>query len=126
MGGGITHADLLAVQAAITNTLSRDNDRIERSITAKIDEVKVDVAELKQKQDVQNGRVNRHEAQLAAVTARLDERSRQASRGLFHSLTRKQKAAIWTMAVAASGSLLDGLRHVALFVFALATKGVHP
>jgi chromosome segregation ATPase len=116
----IKHTDLLAVQAAITQTVLRDNDRLERNITDRIDELKGSVAQLKQKQDTQNGRVNRHEAQLAVIDARMEERSR----GLFKSLSRKQKAALWTMAVAASGSLLDGLRHVVLFLFAAFTKGL--
>jgi hypothetical protein len=113
----ISHADLLAVQAAITSIVRGDNDRIASHITARIDE-------LKQKQDLQNGRVNRHEGQLAAIDARLDEREKLAARGLFRSLTRKQKAVVWSMAVAASGSLMDGIRHAVLFVWALIAKGL--
>jgi len=120
--GEIRHTDLLAVQSAITQTVLRDNDRLERNITSRIDELKGDVGELKTKQDLQNGRVNRHEAQLAAIHARLDERTR----GFFRALNKKQKAALGTavLAIANSGTLLDWLRHLAMALFSLVVKGL--
>ena len=109
----ITTADLLATQAAITNTV-RHEVRQARS------EFREKLGEIKRIQDAQDARGDRHARELA----RLEERTQHTSRGLWVGLTTKQKTALWSAAIGAGGVVIDGLRHIVVALLTL--KGVHP
>lgn len=112
---GITHADLLAVQEAVTKTVRHEVGQAR-------EEFKQKFAELRELHDERKLEVERQGREIA----RLDERTKLTSRGLFGSLSTKQKAAVWSAAIAGAGVVLDGLRHVAVMVFTLWAKGVRP
>lgn len=111
----ITHADLLAVQGAVTSTVRHEVGQARKEFREKF-------AELRGLHDEQQTEVDRQGRELV----RLDERSRIASRGLLAGLSRKQKTALWSAGVAGAGVIFDGLRHVVGLIFALWAKGVQP
>jgi hypothetical protein len=139
MGDITTH--LLELQKAITENMRYEVSRAERVITERINE-------LKEKQDIQNGRVNRHETLLATyagdqrdqdgridhitrdqehfrvLIAKLDERTKGSLRGFLNSLSVRQKAALTTIATAFMGALAErGWQFGKWLVAALARGG---
>jgi chromosome segregation ATPase len=106
-----------------------DIERAEKGLYRRIDE-------LKERQDTQNGRVNRHEAQFAAIQvvhsshgerltaidqkltataetiARIDGRTQHTRFGL--RLTARQRAAVWTGLVTVGGILVEMLHQLSV------------
>jgi hypothetical protein len=102
MADGIKLADLLALQTAINDNTRREVSRAEEAIGARLNDVK---------------------DTLHAHGRRLDALERGRS---ILTLSRKQKTAIWSLALAMCGALLDGVRHLGGWLFAMWAKGVHP
>jgi hypothetical protein len=116
---GITTADLFRVQEAITGTVRYEVGQARDEFRTGLDEVKA----------AQRAQGVRSDDQ-ARELARLEERTRAsvttAGRAIVGALTGKQKAALWSAAIAAAGVVADGLRHVATLLMTLYAKGVHP
>lgn len=101
----ITHADLIAMQTAITDTVRHEVGRAEKGINARIDEMKETQTE--------------HGRRLGA----LEERTKTS--GLL-DLTPRQKKLLWTGAAAAGAAVLESLRHLFGWVLPwLAKAGQH-
>jgi len=113
--GDITYADLQRMQSAVTDTVRYEVGQARTEFREKF-------AELKDLHEAQDARVDRHEQAIA----RLDERLKLSARGLLVGLTKKQKAALWTIAGGAAGVVFDGIRHLAVMVFTIWAKGVRP
>lgn len=110
----ITTADLLKVQENITGTVRYEVGQARVEFRERIDE-------LKEVQKTQDQRADEHARELA----RLDERTK-VGRGLLSALSPKQKAALWSAAIAVGGVVVDGVRHAVVFLLTLYAKGVHP
>jgi hypothetical protein len=101
-------ADLLKLQQTVTKTVQHEVREARKEFRAEFAGLRGEVTDLR------------------SAHIRLDERSKLTPRGLFSSLSNKQKAAVWSAAIAGGGVVLDGLRHVVAMLFALWVKGVHP
>lgn len=101
----ITHADLIAVQTAITDTVRYEVTRAETGINTRIED-------LKKTQET-------HSTRLQA----LEERTKPS--GLL-DLTPRQKKLLWTAALGAGGACLEGLRRLFAWVPSLFVNGVTP
>lgn len=111
----ITTADLLRVQEAIATTVRHEVGLAREDFREKFEEL--------------NGRYDGHQTILerqGRELARLDERTKLSSRGLFASLSKKQKAALGTLAVAAGGVVLDGVRHLGALILTALQHGARP
>jgi hypothetical protein len=108
----ITTADLLQMQQVITGTVRHE-------IGQAREEFRTQIGELKAWKTDQDARTDRHERELA----RLKHRTAGAARRVVTSLSPKQKAALWSAAIAAGGVVVDGVRHI---VTLLLTLKVHP
>jgi hypothetical protein len=112
----ITTADLFTVQEAITKTVRYEVGQARQ-------EFRDQLKELKDSQRAQDDRADTHARELA----RLDERTRKTARSIFGALSPKQKAAVWSGAIAGAGVVLDGARHLVVLMAAFVAKaGVRP
>ncbi|HXO85221.1 MAG TPA: hypothetical protein VN803_06825 [Gemmatimonadales bacterium] len=102
----ITTSDLLQMQDAITSTVRHEVGQARQEFRAQLSDVRV--------------RTDRHERDIA----RLQARTRGAARRVVNSLSPKQKAALWSVAITAGGAALDGLRHIVVAIIGLYAKGV--
>lgn len=112
---GITHADLLKLQEAITGSV-----RYEVGLAR--EEFREKFGALEESHQAQQRVLEQHGRELA----RLDERTRLSGRGFLASLSKKQKAALAGLAVAAGGSVIDGVRHLGQLLLAALQHGVRP
>jgi hypothetical protein len=102
----ITHADLIAMQGAITDTVRYEVSRAEAGIHERIAELKVT--------QLQHGK----------RLDRIEERTK--STGVL-DLTPSQKKVLWTAAAAVGAAVLEGLRHLLGVVVPWVASGArHP
>lgn len=110
----ITHADLLAVQRAIIDSVRHDIGLARREFKDGLGALKAELGD----HEVTIGR-------QARELARLDERTRPG-RGFFASLSKKQKAAVAGLGIAAGGVLIDGVRHLGAVLLTALQHGARP
>lgn len=120
--GDVTLTDLMSMQTTIANAVGEHVRQAEKNILLQISEVQ-------RRQDITNGRVNKHEAQIAALESaredaaaqlrtlqatgretsdtlsRLDERT--GTGGFRLTLTKRQKTLLVSGLIAAGGVLLQ-------------------
>jgi hypothetical protein len=113
----ITTADLLQVQEAINGTVRYEVKEARA-------EFRAEIAKLQASQQLHEARANAQASDLA----RLDERTKALSTrsSLLGSLTKKQKAGLWSMAVAIGSVLLEKAWSAAAWLFTVYTQGVRP
>jgi hypothetical protein len=114
------HEDL-DLATALLNLQESVNRNTRREVRRARTEFRENFAELKALHEAERARGDRHRRELA----RLDERTKPTARGLFASLSIKQKAAIMSAAMPVAGVVLERVWNVASVLFAVA-KGVHP
>lgn len=147
----ITYADLEKLSERITDavrhevaTLRSETVRMERGIYHRIDE-------MRQRQEQHNDILTRLEGRVSALEhedqsqrewidacaqrceargqtlSRIDERTRNVSPSLGLTLSKKQKAALWSMLATVGLALLDLFRHAVSIALAwLASHGQKP
>lgn len=106
MAGTITLRDLHDLRTAITDDMRHEVARAETGIYARMDEFKANQADLGRRLTVLE--------------------HRPAAKHAPFAFSVKQKTALWSLAIAVAGALLDGVRHLAALAVALWAKGVHP
>lgn len=109
--GDITIGDLLAVQRAITDANRADNIALRQEVTSQLGVVREEIGELRSAQRSQ-------QAEMVELRTVIQERTKPLG-----VLTRGQKQALWGAAAAVGAACLEGLRHVALWVFSAVTHG---
>ncbi len=111
----ISVSELIALQSNLQATVRHEVGQARADFKEKFDAFSKRHDDLEERQ-----------ARSEQEIVRLAERARLSSKGFLGSLSRKQKAAITTLAVMLGGSLLDGARHLGAFLFTLLQHGAKP
>ncbi len=114
MGNEINVGHLLQLQTDLTRAINE-------AVGSAKDELREDLAALKQKQDISNGRVGRLEMLQVSMRARFERLERNG--GSVLHLSKAQKVKLSGLIVLVAGALAEGLhRLIPVVVAALTTK----